>query len=761
MKPNHTHLQQFRRRGIGLALASALLSGGMSAVIAAEGDAEAQTENTPATAEQEAQPALGTITVTATRREASLQSIPVAVSVLDGRKLEQSNLNSIQTIANEVPSLTFRQQGGNKDSSIFIRGVGTISTSPGIEPTVSTVIDGVVYARPGQATLDLLDVERIEVLRGPQGTLFGKNASAGVINIVSKEPSADTHAYVDASYYEGGEKRIRFGLSGTLVPDLLYASINGLWADYDGNVKNVLGGRLNGYEREGARAKFLLTPTEDLDITLIADYTHGTNGVSSVPYQSSNGAFIQAISPVVPSKGNRTIRSDGRNEVTDTNQGISAQVDWRINDYTLTSITAFRTWDNTQNTSTSQIGNNYDPSRITSDFPATYDRGTVDSKQFSQEVRIASPKEGFLEYVAGIYYLKSKTDEVYQRSGTTDTGTNFFGRSDYSVDSDSISLFGESTLNFTPEFRGIAGLRYTHDELSFDHVRNSILPTFTGGVRPNQPLRKGDTSASEYSGRLGAQYDLSEDVMTYATYSRGYKGPAYNVFFNMFDGNNDTEALAPETSNSFEVGLKSAWLNNRLIFNAAAFYTKYKNYQANIPDYVGTNLVYRLINAGEVSTRGVELDANAKVTSRLSLSGSLAYVDSRIDNINCPPGATDCLVNGKPLPYAPKWKSVVRANYAIPLNNGYVVDLGTDYIWQSKQQFLLMPQTDNTIQEAYGIWNASVALSTQDGWRFALVGRNLLDRSYATNLSSNVFGIQRFVPRDDARYFGVQVRKDF
>ncbi|MCB5186097.1 TonB-dependent receptor [Methylobacillus gramineus] len=758
---HHTHLQQFRRRGISIALASVLLSGGISAAMAADESTEVnQNEKQATTTDQEAQPSLGTVTVTATRREASLQSIPVAVSVLNGQKLEQSNLNSIQTIANEVPSLTFRQQGGNKDSAILIRGVGTITTSPGIEPTVSTVIDGVVYARPGQATLDLMDVERIEVLRGPQGTLFGKNASAGVINVVTKQPSADPHAYVDTSYYEGGEKRIRFGLSGTLVPDLLYASINGLWADYDGNVKNVLGGRLNGYEREGARAKFLLTPTEDLDITLIADYTHGTNGVSSVPYTSKAASFSQAISPVAASKGNRKVSSDGKNEVTDTNQGVSAQIDWRINDYTLTSITAFRTWDNTQNTSTSQIGNNYDPLRITATFPASWDRGTLESKQFSQEVRIASPKDKFLEYVAGIYYLKSKTDETYQRTTNLSNGSTLHGKADYGVESDSVALFGESTLNFTSDFRGIAGLRWTHDELSFDHIRNT--DSAGDAVRASQSLRKGSTSANEWSGRLGAQYDLSKDVMTYATYSHGYKGPAYNVFFNMSDANNDTEALAPETSNSFEIGLKSALLNNRIIFNVATFYTQYKNYQANVRDTVGTSTVTRLINAGDVSTRGVEFDVNAKATSRLTLSGSLAYVDARVDQITCPINAAAiCNINGKPLPFAPKWKSVARANYAIPLSNGYVIDLGTDYTWQSKQQFSLMPQTDETVQEAYGIWNASVALSTQNGWRLALVGRNLLDRSYATTLISNGTNIQRFVPRDDARYFGINVRKDF
>src|SRR3954464_4678126 len=160
---------------------------------------------------------LQTITVTATRRSESLQSVPIAVSVLSGEELAQDNRNSISSIASAVPTLNFRTNASNKDSSLFVRGVGTISTSPGVEPTVATVIDGVVYARPGQATLDLFDVNRIEVLRGPQGTLFGKNASAGVLNIITKEPSKTLTSYVDASYFGGGdEKRINAGVSGAL-----------------------------------------------------------------------------------------------------------------------------------------------------------------------------------------------------------------------------------------------------------------------------------------------------------------------------------------------------------------------------------------------------------------------------------------------------------------------------------------------------------------------------------------------------------------
>ncbi|KEZ75220.1 TonB-dependent receptor, partial [Pseudomonas syringae pv. syringae FF5] len=158
--------------------------------------------------------ALESVTVTATRREESLQKVPVAVSVIEGEQLERDNRNGVASIVQQVPSLNFRTGASNKDTSLFVRGVGTISTSPGVEPTVATVIDGVVYARPGQATLDLLDLERIEVLRGPQGTLFGKNASAGVLNVTTKAPTEETHGYIDQSYYSGNESRTRFGIGG-------------------------------------------------------------------------------------------------------------------------------------------------------------------------------------------------------------------------------------------------------------------------------------------------------------------------------------------------------------------------------------------------------------------------------------------------------------------------------------------------------------------------------------------------------------------
>ena len=703
---------------------------------------------------------LPSVTVTATRREASVRSVPIAVSVLSGDELSQSNRNSIDTIAAELPSVDFRQQGGNKDTSIFIRGIGTISTSPGVEPTVSTVIDGVVLARPGQATLDVLDIDRIEVLRGPQGTLFGKNASSGVINIITKQPSKELTGFVDAAVYQGNEKRLSAGVSGTLKQDVVRASLTVVDTAYDGNVDNLkTGEKVNGFDHQGLRGKVLITPNQDTDITLIADYLRSVSSPTYTIAQSTSAAVVNAVAPVQISPTNRQVEYDISNAIYDFNKGVSAQVDWRNQGYTWTSITGIRSWDNVQHTTTSTIGNSADVSRITAAFPATRDIGTLYFRQFSEEVRVASPKSDLFEYVAGAYYLKGEDEETYQRIVTTLPSVVNSGYSPYSVDNDSLALFGDSTYKITQQLKFLSGLRWTHDTISFQQSRTSTSSTAFAGVQP-ATANSGSDTESAFSGRLGFQFDISNTVTSYATYSRGYKGPAYNVFFNML--NRDTLALKPETSDSYEIGLKALLLDRKLSLNVAAFQTKYANYQANFYDTVAGAVVTRLINAGDVSTRGVEVELEARPTSQLHLSTSVAYIDAHIDQFNCPAAAAaSCNLNGQTLPFSPKTKSFTRAAYTVPLNNGLQVEFASDYAWQSKVQYDLF-QSPTSIQGSYGIWNASVALSTPEkGWRVALIGKNLADKSYSTNLISSGGTVTRGIPRDDTRYVGINVRKEF
>ena len=725
---------------------------------------------------------LESVVVTATKRLQPLQKTPIAVSVIGGGTLEEINLNNLSTITAQLPTLNYRANASNKDSALFIRGVGTISTSPGVEPTVSMVLDGVVTARPGQATLDLIEVDRIEVLRGPQGTLFGKNSSAGVINIVTRAPAAGQGGYLDLSMFQGGERRVRAGVNGG--NNEIKGSLSAMSAQYDGNVTNVFdGSKVNGYDRQGVRGRLDFNLSRDLKATLIADQTKATDttptgvpvstNVQSYPTNAvtANPLFAAAVSPVVPSATNRQINNEMKTRVEDTNSGVSAQLDYSMGNLQLTSITAQRKWKNTQFQDLDRLSF---PSR---NFAQSADRGDLDFTQTSQELRVATTNKQFLEYVAGLFWMEGKNDEQYRRDVTrcpTSTAAALpsglvpcsagsvitdNGVANYGVRSKSLAFFGEGTFNFSEQMRMIAGLRHTQDDLSYYHGRVASA-TGVPGVGATRATVNGSTTKDAVSGRIGPQFDLSPTSMVYATYSRGYKGPAYNVFFNMSP--TQENVLAPETSKSFEVGLKSELMDRRVRLNIAAFDTEYDGYQANVPDLVNGVIVTRLINAGQVSTKGIEADLTARITPAFTVNASVANIIARVKNFNCPPGAAaSCNINGKPLPFSPDWKGALRAKYTQGLGGGLSIDYGADVSWQSKVMFDLQQQPDS-FQGAYSIYNARIALNSDKGWSAALIGRNLANKSYSTLVQLNpAQAITRYVPRDDSRYFGVNVRYDF
>lgn len=719
------------------------------------------------------------IVVTARFRSESLQDVPIAITALKGDALTAKNLNNLQDIAAIVPTVDFRAGASNKDRTVFIRGVGTITTSPGVEPSVSTVVDGVVLTRPGQSTLDLVDIDHIEVLRGPQGTLFGKNASAGVINIVSKTPTNDFHLSAQASYFEGDEYRFRAGASGAIVEDKLLFSITGLIAGYDGNVKNlVTGNDVNGYQRRGGRAKLVAKPSDTVTLTFNADYLWSKEDVPTGVLASTNRvayptgavttsrtlAAILAAEGITPSLNNKTVASNFDSDVRDKNYGGSVQADFEIGDATLTSITAYREWKNKQHQDWDSVSR-MTATGATDTLTQGEDHGSVDSSQISQELRFTSAKGGFIDYVVGLYFLKAKTDEVYRRDITRLIGgatVNNYGLARYGVESDNFAAYGEANVNFTPSFRGIVGGRVIQDELQFYHNRVSDAPAAGVPGIAASTSSTGSTSKTDYTARLGLQYDLSSDAQVYATWSRGYKGQAYNVFFNMTQA--ATEPLDPETSNSYEIGFKGSALDNRLQASIAAYITKFHGYQTNFQDSFQGALVTRLTNAGDVSSRGVEGDFSFRPVDPLNIGFNVAYTDAKIDSFNCPANATCTDFDGQPLPYAPKWKLHGDVTYTIPLSDTLGVELNTDYSYKSKTQYSIT-QTPDTIQPGYGIWNASIALlGDRNGQRWSVRGivKNIANQHYSTFLAYGaVAGLSRFVPRDNDRYFGLTGSIDF
>ena len=756
-------------------------------------------DTTAAQGTEAATPAAGTedgdVVVTARYRTESVRDVPIAITALSGNSLAQRQLTNLQTIATAVPSVEFRAGASNKDRTVFIRGVGTITTSPGVEPSVSTVLDGVVLSRPGQSTLDLGEVERIEVLRGPQGTLFGKNASAGVINIVTRNPTDEFQAFGEASATTDEEYRFKAGLSGALVPGKVQALIGGLYTRWDGNVRNtVTGNEVNGFERYGGRGKLLFEASPDLKFTLIGDYLHSRDTVPTGIYaktfqtaypsgtvnNSTALAGLLAGAGVTASLDNRRAAANFDSDVRDENYGVSLQADLRLGEFNVTSISAARQWLNHQHQDFDTI------STLAVGFPQGEDFGDVNSKQYSQELRLTSPKGGFIDYVLGAYYLRGITDERYQRTITTLPGPiTSTGVANYGIRSSNYALFGEANINFSSRFRGIAGYRSVWDDISFYHVRTSTNdPTNQGAINPalDRPgIRsyhnaRGDLDRRGDAYRLGLQLDLGANNQTYFTYSRGYKGPGYNVYFNMrsqlvpasgttaaFVAPLDEVPLSPETSDSFEGGIKGSTADRSFSYALAVYHTTFDGYQANFADTVGGLQVTRLINAGSVRSQGAEIDVTLRPTRGFSVDLSGAYTDAVVRHFNCPVGAAvSCNIDGQPLPFAPKVKLYGSAQYQFPLTDGLDLQLQSDVTFRSRTQYSLS-ETPSTVEPAYAIWNASVAfLTSNSGLQLRGFVKNITNTHYSSFLGNgSAAGTVRFVPRDDVRYGGVQLRKDF
>jgi iron complex outermembrane receptor protein len=713
------------------------------------------------------------VRVTARRRSERLQKVPIAVTVINGAQAQQNNLNNLQDILTQVSSADFRTSSSNKDRTLFIRGIGTISTSPGVEPSVSTVVDGVVLARSGQATLDLVDLQQIEVLRGPQGTLFGKNASAGVVNITTQQPKPDFHAWAEADYFGSGgnEYRLSGGVTGTLAPNIT-ADFSVLADGFDGNVHNNYDDKtVNGYQRDGFRSKIRFQPADDLDVTLAFDYLKSLDTVPNGVFEAtSRTAFLTDITTLNPtlaktlgaqgitaSPTNTTISNNVNSNADDDNGGVSLTLNKQFGDMTLTSITAWRIWHNVQTQDYDQLSAPPDK------YPQIKDRGDLLFNQVTQEVRLASPKGGLIDYQIGGYYMLAVDNESYARNlalaATPDTVADR-GLAQYGTDGNDVAIFGEANVNFTENFRAVLGLRLVHDSLSYAFGRISSSPTAVTGISPSFHS-EGNDSLLGYTDRAGLQYDITPDINAYVTYSRGYKGQAYNVFFNMSALTDNV--LKPETSNAYEAGLKSSLFGNRVTANFDVFRQAFRDYQANFASEVAGGITTRLINAGQVSTRGVEGDITARPLRNFDLGANFAYTEARVDEFDCPPGAsTTCDINGEPLPFSPRWKVASHAGYTVPLSDAYDVRAATDFDWQSSTQYQLT-ETPDTVQKAYGIWNASVTLAdTPDAWRVTGLIKNILDTHYSEYLVyGDLGGVVRYVPRDNSRYFGIEVRKDF
>ncbi|MBX9730715.1 MAG: TonB-dependent receptor plug domain-containing protein, partial [Sphingomonas sp.] len=373
-------------------------------------------QDAPAPAADAAEP--GDIVVTAQKRNERLQDVPLAVTVISGDAIAAQGGVNLESAQYLVPTLNFRKSGTTINQSLFLRGVGTSTFSIAGEPSISTVVDGVVYSRAGEAFSDLIDLDRIEVLRGPQGTLFGKNASAGVINIITKRPGKELGGFLEAAYFSGGsEYRVRGAVDLPLAENVT-SRITGFYGNYDGNIRNIATGtQVNGYEHYGVRGIIVADPTPDLTLTLIADYRQSKDDCCAEVIGTLPTNLAAAALPTPLGDRTRTVNQNLVTATNETSWGFSLQGDLNVGTHTVTSITAYRRYDN------EEIRDGDWVDRAYVGITQLHDFGPQTGDTFSQELRLASPTGQLIEYVLGAFYSRAYTQRTFTRLDTVCTLT--------------------------------------------------------------------------------------------------------------------------------------------------------------------------------------------------------------------------------------------------------------------------------------------------------------------------------------------------
>lgn len=657
------------------------------------------------------------IVVTSTKMGASLvQETPLAVTALSASMLDEIQYENVEDIAGLVPNLSISQN--DAAARIYIRGIGTNLDFVGSDPSVAVYLDGVYLARPTAVFSDFIDVERIEILRGPQGTLYGRNAAGGVISIISKKPSNDLEGRITGEYGSYDKWRLSGSVSGGLVEDKLAVGVSVLRAKRDGYIDNFGVGpdHFNNEDIKTFRGVISITPTETLKINLSADYNEEQTRYAYSPlHVDVLGNPVNIGAQVFSDPYDVSTNIDGISNYTE-NYGYSGNIVWDVADnVSITSITAYRK-------------SIYDV-RLDSDFTELsifVSNLAQSSRQFTQEFQIQGTTDSF-QWTAGLYYL----NERHGMNALIELpGAGFgpdFGNITYALGhTDAYAAFAQGTYNLTDRLSVTAGIRYSYEKKDIDKdvflvIGDTPLP-FGNFVQ----FQKGSWNA--WTPKFSIDYKIDEDKLIYASVTRGFKSGGFN--FSSFQSPFDPEFLW-----SYEVGLKSDWLEKRLRMNISAFYYDYKDLQIQgfyiPPD--GSAAGVLIANAASAEVKGIELELTASPADGWLLMANAAYLNATYGDYITARSATPNIpvdVTGNRLNNAPKWMFNVAAQYGTEINNIGYVSGRVEFRWQDDIFYTVF--NDPAVgQSSYGLLNASLAWESMDkSWKITAYGKNLTDKLY-------------------------------
>ncbi|NHO66107.1 TonB-dependent receptor [Aestuariicella hydrocarbonica] len=660
------------------------------------------------------------VVVTAQKREESLQDTPISLSAFGAQDLENKGIQTLDDLQANVPNLQLTPHPNSATTPrVFMRGVGNNDDQITQDPSVAVYLDGVYVARSQGLSMSVADIERIEVLRGPQGTLYGRNATGGAINFITARPEIGEWGFKqEVSLGNRHSQRLKTMLNAPLG-DNLAARLSYLNTEKDGFINNQ-GTDVDHFgdqDRDAWRADLLWQPTDKLELR----YSYDRSNIHDSPALIARVDLHPQFTPT-PSAAGEFVRDLQPNDIT--SDGHNLTITYDLNDHlTLKSISAYRALDSFTN-------QNYHAG-LYAPLPLFTSTHTTDQEQWSQEIQLLGDAwDSRLEYIVGLYYFNEEgVDNDDTRKPLSDEVS--FGEAD--IKNTALAAFSQAT--WTPNvladrLRITAGLRWSQDKRSATLEERDI--TLSSGAVTDYPKGVGDNTFTNVSPSLVVAYDLTDNINLYAKVVDGYKTGGFNTRASSIDFFN--QGFDPENLRSYELGIKSELLDNRVRLNAAVFTSDYEDLQVNVRSDGGDPTKTDVLNAGEGKVQGLELDVTALLTEGLTLNLSYGYLDADYEEIVDATGSD--IADNFRFTNAPKHSYTVDLNYDFPALSFGQLSAHIGYTWQDEKYTSSSVDDEKYIVDDYGLLNARLSLSdvafAGGNLRLALWGKNLEDQEYYT-----------------------------
>lgn len=682
--------------------------------------------------------AIEEVVVTAERRSQSIQDIPISIQAFSGDSLDKIGIGSNLELQQQVPGLVMSSNQGF--GQIFIRGIGSDTLNAGVEGAVAVYVDGVYQSRPISSLLNFANIERVEVLKGPQGTLYGRNATGGAINIISKAPSRVFEGQADVQVGSYDQKVFRGSVSGPLAEGLVYGRLNVVVNNDDGYMKNtLLNVRQNKSDMLSVRGTIEFTPSERLDILLNANYDEDNQRTIFKSLNPSIGPAYTAFGAVWISDP-YTVMQDVAADTPIKQYGVNTTVKYDFDAARLTSVTAFKR--DVYNI----INKDIDATEISW---AMFQPGVGMSEKtnlYSQDFTLASTGAGPWQWTSLVSYMHQ---DVEFQQGSFLPLLNLLIGSTSELTTDAFGIGGQISYSFENGLKLTAGARYSAEKKKIDAV-------FTRNGAPTAVQDDSETWTA-FTPKFVAEYSANENIMYYLSIAKGFKSGGFN------GSTYSANPWDPEKATNFEMGIKSDWLDGRLRINAAAFYIDYKDLQLLVTTTSGGGLSQVMSNAAKATSKGFELNIIAKPTQQLQLSSGLQILDAEfdkyetLDTLNPGLGVVDR--KGNPLTRSPDFTLNFGAEYTWPsVFEDTDITLRADGYHRSRMYFTPFKNKENASEKLPFIGNISLSFEPNGGAGFygALFIKNITDRVYHTLMNpSTVAGNVTIVA--PPRTVGVQI----